>query len=233
MKLIFLFLIFHFIFNKLPEKNNYTSFFLNSSIQTLNNSNFDKIINKGLNDTFIVLFTVKRCKICNNVLLILEAIKKEYENKIKFAKVDFIESGWTAFRFYMDKVPKIILIKNNSYTSFNKNFSYENLIDFIENNNNNKFYKFPSKLSYLDILYKFFNAVDDEIKQKMNNYNIKWEKSLTIIIFILIVIILIIIQQMFLKCSRKIKNKFFGKKDNKNNKIKNDHNPKHNHYHNN
>ena len=133
----------------------------------------------------------------------------------------------------MDKVPKIVLIKNNSYTSFNQNFSYENLIDFIENNNNNKFYKFPSKLSYLDILYKFFNAVDDEIKQKMNNYNIKWEKSLTIIIFILIVIILIIIQQMFLKCSRKIKNKFFGKKDNKNNNIKNDHNHKHNHYHNN
>ena len=228
MKLIFFILIFHFIFNKLPEKTNYTSFFLNSSIQTLNNNNFDKIINKGLNDTFIVLFTVKRCKICNNVLLILETIQKEYENKIKFAKVDFIESGWTAFRFYMDKVPKIVLIKNNSYTSFNKNITYQNLIDFIENNNNKKFYKFPSKLSYLDIFYKFFVAVDDEIKQKMKSYNIKWEKYFTIIIFLIIIFILIIFELCFLKCSRKIKNKFFNKKDNKKNN-NNDHNHKHPH----
>jgi len=227
MKLIFLFLIFHFIFNKLPEKNNYTSFFLNSSIQTLNNSNFDKIINKGLNDTFIVLFTVKRCKICNDVLLILEQIQKVYENKIKFAKVDFIESGWTAFRFYMDKIPKIILIKNNSYTSFNKNITYENLIDFIENNNNKKFYKFPSELSYLDILYKFFIAVDDAIEQKMKDYNIKWKKYLTIIFFLIIIVILILSELFLLKCSRKIKDKFFKKNDN----IKNNHNHNHNHAH--
>ena len=161
------------------------------------------------------------------ILLILETIQKEYENKIKFAKVDFIESGWTAFRFYMDKVPKIILIKNNSYTSFNKNITYQNLIDFIENNNNKKFYKFPSKLSYLDIFYKFFVAVDDEIKQKMKSYNIKWEKYFTIIIFLIIIFILIIFELCFLKCSRKIKNKFFNKKDNKKNN--NDHNHKHPH----
>ena len=53
-------MIFHFIFNKLPEKTNYTSFFLNSSIQTLNNNNFDKIINKGLNDTINIRNYSKR-----------------------------------------------------------------------------------------------------------------------------------------------------------------------------
>ena len=227
--LCFFILIFHFVFNKLPEKINHSSFFFNSSIQTLNNSNFDKIINKGLNNTFIVLFTVKNCKICNDVLLILETIQKEYENKIKFAKVDFIESGWTAFRFYMDKIPKIVLIKNNSYTSFNKNITYENLIDFIENNNHKKFYKFPSKLSYLDILYKFFIAVDDAIEQKMKSYNIKWEKYLTIIFFLIIIFILILSELIFLKCSRKIKDKFFSKNDNKKNKDHHNHN--HNHAH--
>ena len=92
---------------------------------------------------------------------------------------------------------------------------------------NKKFYKFPSKLSYLDIFYKFFVAVDDEIKQKMKSYNIKWEKYFTIIIFLIIIFILIIFELCFLKCSRKIKNKFFNKKDNKKNN--NDHNHKHPH----
>ena len=62
--------------NQTIEKRKYVSYFLNSTIKTLDDNNFDKEVIKGILHNYIILFTVKKCEICNKIITSLENVQK-------------------------------------------------------------------------------------------------------------------------------------------------------------
>ena len=94
------------------SKEKYISYFLNSTIETLNDDNFDKVVHGGMTNDFLILFTVKKCQICNQIIKILENAAEIYSNQITnltFNKVDVIESGWTSLRFNLENMQYFLM----------------------------------------------------------------------------------------------------------------------------
>ena len=157
--------------NKTRHRYNYTSYFINSTIPTLNDKNFDKeILNHNFD--YLILFTVKRCRECNDLIKATEEIQKKYSNEtIKFFKVDTFISGWTALRFDLIKVPMFIFISGGVFSGYSaENYTKQGIIDFIENKN--KDYKIlPNKLGYLGLAVKLFHIISSVIESKVSFWN--------------------------------------------------------------
>jgi len=138
---------------------NFTSYFINSTIRTLSEKNFDSIISLNNNSSLdsLILFTIKRCPNCNKVIKTTENTEKYYSKKnsnIKFYKVDCFKSQWISMRFNAFKIPIYIYITKGFYTVFKpENYTEEELINFIENENK-EFLEFPGQISYFGVCQK-------------------------------------------------------------------------------
>ena len=208
--------------NKIKKNNNYTSFFLNSSIQNINDSYFDKIINNN-NYSFVILFTVKRCKICNKIITLIENIQNYYllkNNKIKFFKIDCFYNEWTSMRFNIDLIPKIIYIENNTYSLMKEELNFDNILTFIETKNKTK-KLIPYPLNYFSLFNKFMNAFFEILNNKLISKGIPWNKYFSIIILLIIILILGFFEWYIFKCCS-----FWGNKKEFNSKILNYKKPK-------
>ena len=154
-------------------QTNYTSYFINSTIKTLNNNNFDSIINPNNSINYLILFTVRRCPICNKIIRITENVETYYKNNtnLKFAKVDCYISGWTAMRFNIFKFPLYIYISKGKYSTFiPDNITEEELINFIESKN--KIYKdYPPKIGYFGVFMKIFHLLTEKIQKIIPFWN--------------------------------------------------------------
>ena len=142
------------------KRINYTSLFFNSSIETINNTNFDRVIKKGIKNPYLILFTVIRCKMCNYVIKVMEKVEQyliKKNSNIKVVKVDCGGNIWTVMRFDIDHIPKIIYVENNEMSLFNDNITYDNIIEFLNNENKIKI-PFPNPMSYFDFSKKIFNV---------------------------------------------------------------------------
>jgi hypothetical protein len=154
---------------------NYTSYFINSTIKTLNNKNFDSFINNDNYSNYLILFTFRRCPICNKLIRITENTEKYYSLKnntnFKFAKVDCYENWWTAMRFDIFKLPIYIYISKGKFASFIPyNITEEKLIAYIEGKD--KIYKsYPSKIGYFGVLLKIFHHINEKIQTKISFWN--------------------------------------------------------------
>ena len=96
----------------LTQKNttiylNYTSYFINSTIRTLSDKNFDTIISLNNNSyDFLILFTLRRCPNCNNVIKITENVEKYYKEKnLKYLYI-FISN-----KVFMLRLIQVIIIQ--------------------------------------------------------------------------------------------------------------------------
>ena len=188
-------------------KKKYISFFLNSTIETLNDDNFEKKVLKGILNNFIVLFTVKKCDICNSLITIFENVQRIYSNntKLKFAKVDIFMSGWTTMRFEFEKIPNLIYISNRSYAIYpHDNITEDNIINFIEDENKD-FKKFPKIMGYFDVFMKLFHIISGLIHEKFPF----WNESYSWILVFLFIIFFCFVEFLIIKfcCVRKKKDK--------------------------
>ena len=174
----------------LTQKNttiylNYTSYFINSTIRTLSDKNFDTIISLNNNSyDFLILFTLRRCPNCNNVIKITENVEKYYKEKnakIKFYKVDCYLNQWTAMRFNAFKIPIYIYIKQGFYASFNpsNNYTEKDLINFIEDENK-EFIEYPGRIGYIDVCKKIVHNITLKIQKKI----IFWNDLFTLIVIL-------------------------------------------------
>ena len=193
--------------NETVPKKKYISFFLNSTIETLNDDNFEKKVLKGILNNFIILFTVKKCDICNDLITIFENVQRKYLNntKLKFAKVDIFMSGWTTMRFEFEKIPNLIYISNRSYAVYpHDNISEENIISFIEDENK-EFKKFPKIMGYFDVFMKIFHIISGLIHEKFPF----WNESHSWILVVLFIIFFCFVEFLIIKfcCVRKKKDK--------------------------
>ena len=155
-------------------KENYTSYFVNSTIRTLSQRNFDIVINHNKSLNYLVLFTFRRCPNCNKVITITENVEKYYSSKnklLKFAKVDCYSNGWTAMRFDIFNVPIFIYIIDGLFASFKpSNYTEEELISFIESNDK-EFKNYPPKIGYFGVFMKIFHFVNGRIKNNIPFWN--------------------------------------------------------------
>ena len=178
----------HSISHRNSSKNstNYTSYFLNSTIPTLNDKDFDIGIHDNNLDYFI-LFTVKRCVYCNDIIKEAEKAQKYYSeisnNTIKFYKVDCLSSGWTALRFELNRIPMFVYITNRVYAGFAaNNYTKENIISFIESKHKD-FKMLSNKIGYVGIAFKIIHVVSEAIKKKFSFWNDGFSFAVLIIIF--------------------------------------------------
>ena len=158
---------------------NYTSYFINSTIRSLSDKNFDAIIthqNNNNNNSFdyLILFTLKRCPNCNQIMRIAENTEKYYSTKntnLKFYKVDSFSNHMTAMRFDIYKIPSFIYIRKDSFAYFVPEEKTENeLINFIENKNK-EYLKYPGKIGYFGVCKKVVHNITLKIKDKIDFWN--------------------------------------------------------------
>ena len=204
-------------------QENYTSYFINSTIKSLNNKNFDTIINSNNSINYLVLFTVKRCPICNKIIRITENVENYYKDNpnLKFAKVDCFEDARTAMRFDIFKFPLYIYISKGKYSFFlPNNITEEELINYIESNN--KIYKdYPPQIGYFGVFIKIIHLLTQRIQKIIPYWN---ELFSWIVLLILFGFFLYFEYSVYKGCYDSHKNNNSTKneeyKDNKENKAK-------------
>lgn len=213
--------------NETNQKTNYTSYFTNSTIDSINDTSFEKIINKGIDNDFLILFTIRRCDICNDLITTLENLEKKYlnnkENNIKFYKIDCLMNGWTAMRFTLERIPNIIYITKGLYSVYlNDNFT-ENDIELFIKNKTKEYKPYPKIMGYFDLFMKIFHAISDLMKE---NYPF-WKESYSWIILILFLVVFCVVEYYIFKyfCTKNQKNKNEDNDNYKNHK-------NHHHHHN-
>jgi len=186
------------------EENNF-SYFDKSSIETINDYNFDEIINTGVTNEYIILFTIKICEGCDQVLKVLEKAKEFYSKKdsnITFYKIDLSESVEIDLRFNFDEIPIIIYVSKDKYAKYPfKYVSIDHIKNFIEDKNK-AMIDLPKELGFFDYFIKTFELLVDCIMLKCpflkkNYYHywvliigfIAWIIILSIYVFTILVII--------------------------------------------
>ena len=183
------------------KRINYTSLFFNSSIETINNTNFDRVIKKGIKNPYLILFTVIRCKMCNYVIKVMEKVEQyliKKNSNIKVVKVDCGGNIWTVMRFDIYHIPKIIYVENNEMSLFNDNITYDKIIEFLNNENKIKI-PFPNPMSYFDFSKKIFNVFNEFLTDYSKSYGINWNKTYTGLIIALILILFMIFEYYIMK----------------------------------
>ena len=211
--------------NETVEKKKYISYFLNSTVETFDDDNFDKKVQKGIFHNFIILFTVRKCDICNRIITTLENIQKKYlndnETNLKFGKVDILMSGWTSMRFELERLPNIIYITNRTYAIYPyNNLTEDNIINFIEDKNK-VFKPFPRKMGYFDVFMKLFHVISSLLQEKFSF----WNEGYSWILVFLFIFFFCFVEYLIIKfCCRR------SKKDNKNLK-ENQYQHQHQHLH--
>ena len=80
-----------------------------AEITHLTDDTFDQGIKDGL---VIVDFWADWCQPCKMIAPILEEIAREYEGKVKVAKLDVDENPRAAMRYRVMSIPTVILFKN-------------------------------------------------------------------------------------------------------------------------
>ena len=204
--------------DKKVKKEKFISYFLNSTIETINDENFDLIIKGGMINDFLILFTVKKCQICNQLIKILEDVADIYSNEnsnLTFKKVDIIESGWTSLRFNLERLPNLIYVSKGRYAIYpNENFTDLNLKNFIEEKNKN-WMKFPKKVGYLYLIMKTFRLLSYMISEKYSF----WDENYYWVLIIGFILVFVFVEYLIIK--------FCCRRSNKNKKCNHEHN--HNH----
>jgi hypothetical protein len=190
------------------QKEKKITYFDKSSIETINDDNFDRVMNAGFTNDYLILFTVKTCKVCDHVIEILEEAAELYLNtdsNVTFYKVDIIASGWTALRFDFEKLPNIIYVSKGKYAIYPlDNITKLEIKNFIEDKNK-VMVNLPKKVGYSYLILKTFKLLSYMISQKFSF----WDESYYWALIILFIAFIVLFEYIFIKycCPRSNKNK--------------------------
>ena len=190
---------------------NYTSLFMTSNITTLNDNNFDLIVRRGRVSPYLILFTVRKCGSCNHIIEIFENVTKilnESGSPIETAKIDCFAYSWSAMRFSINHIPQVAFVVNDTVRYLNKNITIENIMEFIDDENDtNERKPFPAPMNYLGVAKKVFNSLDEVMTNYMKGKGLYWHSGFSAIFIIGFIALLAFIEWKFVNCCCKGKKK--------------------------
>ena len=174
------------------EEDYNISYFDKSSIETINDSNFNQVMNAGIINDYIILFTIKICEGCDQVLKALERAAEYYfkrNSNITFYKIDLEESINVDLRFHFDEVPIIIYVSKGQYAKYHFKYIATYLIkNFIEDKNKIMI-DLPKELGFFGYYMKTFELVADCIMLKypfLKKYYYHWVIVFGFFVFVII-----------------------------------------------
>ena len=240
----FLILFFTFFLSKAteePEKKyidinyNYDDKGIPDHFISLTSSNFDSYVQSGKYDRWLIMFYTSTCSFCYQVKTLINKIltEKEFNNNIKFGKIDLSSNLKLQIRFNITHIPYVIMVKN--YYMYEMKFlpTQETLTKFLESDNLKDEYErfkqeFPQELSLIKFCYNLMNYALMDGSKRLNTFlkekNIEFRFtpikliSMTMIIGVpLGTLFYVFIFNLCDKCKRK-------SKSDKNNKEKNEKN---------
>lgn len=102
-------------------------------MEKITDDTFEKII--GQEKPVLIDFYTEWCPPCKILAPIMEALSKEYEDKVVFAKMNIDECPMTATRLQIDRIPTIVLFKNKEAKASFIGFREQEFIkEFIDSN---------------------------------------------------------------------------------------------------
>ena len=168
-------------------------------------------MNAGFTNDYLILFTVRVCQTCDQVINILEEAQEMFTNtdsNVTFYKIDIVESGWTSLRFDFERLPNIIYVSKGKYAIYPfDNITRYDIKYFIEDKNK-KMMKLPKKVGYFYLVVKTFKLFSFMIAQKFDF----WDESYYWILMIAFVLFFGFVEYLIIKfcCRRSNKNKKFS-----------------------
>ena len=140
------------------------SYFDKSSIETIDDSNFDQVINAGFTNDYIILFTIKICPSCEQILKILERAAEYFSKRnsnITFYKIDLQESIEVDLRFHFEKVPVVIYVSKGKYVEYHYNYLSVNFLQNFIEDKNKVMIDLPKELGFFNYFMEVYELVVD------------------------------------------------------------------------
>ena len=144
---------------------------------SLTSSNFDSFVQNGKYDRWLIIFYTSTCSFCGQVKNLINKIlaEKEFNNDIKFGKVDLSSNLKLQIRFNITHIPYVIMVKN--YYMYEMKFlpTQETLTKFLESDNLKEEYErfkqeFPQELSLIKFSYKLMYYALLDGSKKLNSF---------------------------------------------------------------
>ena len=106
----------------------------NKDVYSLNDLNFDIILQQGNNYKWLVILYSQTCGHCLEARRAIRKILSHYRNstKVRFGEIEITRNLMTYMRFEVDMVPYIFLLQNNSIYELDLYPNEKNLKEFIE-----------------------------------------------------------------------------------------------------
>ena len=193
-------------------KQNNPYYIPNTKIYSLNDLNFDTILQNGNYYKWLVILYSETCGHCEHARKEIRKIFHKYKNSttIRFAEIEININHMTDIRFdYVDGVPYIFLLQNNSLYEMDLYPSEKNLIKFLETDFKDvkhELKSFPSKVGLIQIgwfMFKSaFRGVTEGINELLYIYGFEFQFTPLLFVLMIIMIILLIFILDYFCCSK-------------------------------
>jgi len=105
-------------------------------IQSISEVDFDELTFESTTPT-VVLFSAKRCSVCNALQPVIEEVARDYKKKLKIFSVDVDKNDILVKRFKLKGIPTLLIFKEGQImekiTGFSPKVMLENKINVILN----------------------------------------------------------------------------------------------------
>ena len=223
------------LFNPSLKLNN-SHYISSDRIYSLNDFNFDIILQNGNYYKWLVILYSDTCVHCEHAREEIRKIFPQYKNSstIRFAEIEIYLNHMTDVRFdYVEGVPYIFLLQNNSIYEMDLYPSEKNLIKFVETdfkNVSSELKPFPARVGLIKVgffmIKNAFKGIIEGINELLYIYGYNFQMTPLLFILLIIMIILFIFLLDYFCCSRfcpdeKIKRELIKRLNEANEKEKN------------
>lgn len=189
-------------------------------ITELSDSDYENFIKSEVTKKFLI-FYLDTCSHCKRAMNVLEQVRSDKNNDltdVNFGAINCNENKYSCMAFKIKHVPFMILIQENKYKEFKSYPVPEEIYKFIENGVEEEGSLFlPEPQTVFRMFFGIVNEITEGLTEliqeslNQNGYDIKWQNSYTIILFIvgivcLIIIEIIILNYCFSRVSKKTEN---------------------------
>jgi thiol-disulfide isomerase/thioredoxin len=178
----------------------------NEVIEAVDANFYDTI--QGAPFKFLVVFYLQTCPHCKNVLTAFEEIKNDFDSsELGLVTINCDNNHMSCMGFEIKHVPHMVKVFDNKYTVFNTYPSKENILKFINTDQEESEYKdLPEKLGYFSMVISVFKEFSSIISEYMRNFlesrgiEFDWNDTHSYYLIIALISLLIFIEFLVIWC---------------------------------